>query len=236
VANIRAASLTRLRSKSGIPTNAEISNRYLLWDYAQANDLEIWTADPNKDELRKAIALRKIDPENGFRQLLRLAESGSVWGMLETGVNYRDGAGATLDRQRAKEWEKLASENGCQTALLVYCTMLMTDGDLDGAIKALRIEAAKDWPPALYWLSVCRSRQSRSRKTMLEVRSLLERAAALGSPGAQRNLAIYMAKGRFGLREIPRGLRLLFRFARKMVSAIDAEEAERKMFAADDAP
>lgn len=202
-----------LRMKLGLPSQAEIWKLGTDWDLAQCNDLEVWESDPFNDRMRDAFPLRRNDPEAGFLKLLELAELGSVWSMVHVAACYDAGRGVAADAAQAEEWYGRAFASGCDFALLNYAKHLISRGDRDAAEAAYRVGVARDWAPALFWLAQSRTKRSKSRKTVLEVRPLIERAAALGSPNAKRVLSRNLAQGRYGLREIPRGLSLVWELA-----------------------
>jgi hypothetical protein len=193
----------------GLPSRDETWKWGTDWDYAQCNDFEVLEADSLRDQVDEAVALRKTDPKAGFLKLQELAEHGSVWSMVKVAACYRTGLGVAADAAQAEEWYRRASEQGCESALLNYCSLLISRGDRNAAEAAYSVAAAKDWAPALFWLAQSRTKRSKSHKTLLEVRPLIERAAALGSPNAKWILARNTALGRYGLRKIPRGLRLV---------------------------
>jgi hypothetical protein len=58
-----------------------------------------------------------------------------------------------------------------------------------------------------------------------EALTLLERGSAVGDLEAQRYLAVGMTRGRFGLRRIPDGIRLMFSTAEDMANLVEGEKA-----------
>jgi hypothetical protein len=58
-----------------------------------------------------------------------------------------------------------------------------------------------------------------------EALALLERGSAAGDLSARRYLASSLTRGRFGLRHIPRGIRLLFSIAEDMANLVEDEMA-----------
>jgi TPR repeat protein len=175
------------------------------WDYAQANDDLILGDEPQAERMNKALALYESDQEAGFQECLALAEEGSVWCMGKVAWSYFRGQGVSADISRAEEWYRRGFEGGSTRFLLDYAALLLKRDGFDAAESAFRSAAADGWPPALFWLAWCRIKRSNTRQALVQVRPLLERAAAHGSPGAQWFLAHNMAHGRFGLREVPRG-------------------------------
>jgi TPR repeat protein len=221
--NIFSAPFEWLRSKLGLPSKETRFGRYRHWEYAQANDAEIWDSDPNKDELVRAQELAKAGDQGGaFRIWHALAERGSVWSMLEVARCYRRGVSVPSDATRAEDWCRRAFEAGSQRALLWYGGMLVSRGDIDRGEAIFRVGASQDWAPAIYWLAWCQLQRSNERSTYLSVRPLLERAAAAGNPRARQALAWWMARGRFGLSVIPAGLRLAWKSSGIELAEIEA--------------
>ena len=180
------------------------------WDFKQTNDLELLDADPFHAEALEAQELLTADPQAAFRLLLGMAEGGSAWCMNCVAGCYSRGRGVVRNDDKALEWRQRSFEAGSTRGLLNYGHSLLRRGNLEDAVRVYRAGAEQDWAPALLWLANTRARQSGNRKTFREVRPLLERAVEKGSPGARATLARHMALGRFGVREIPSGFRLMW--------------------------
>jgi TPR repeat protein len=204
-------------------TDAAVRARLRAWDYAQANDWEVWDRDPEKDRMLEAYQLRAADPQAAFARLLMLAEQGSVWSMLNVAAYYEVGIGVEADPIRQEEWLRRAFEGGSEQALLRYAWICRQRGDFARCEELYAVGAARDWAPALYGLAWYRLRRSKSRETLDEVRSLLERAVAKGSLAAQRHLARLMLKGSYGLRHIPEGLILAIDTIKKTTALLEED-------------
>jgi len=189
--------------------NALVRERLQAWDYGEENDLTIWEREVEKDRVREACKLSDTDAEAGFALMHALAEQGSVWSMYWIALAYGHGTGCAMDLERAEEWARRAFEGGCQRAQLYYARFNGLRKEFTKCEEILSVGAANDWAPALYWLARYRLRRAETRETLDQVRPLLERAIAKGGLDAQRYLALLMLRGRYGLREIPNGLRLL---------------------------
>ena len=186
--------------------------RSVAWQYgqAQANDRAIWDNDPRKEQMREADAAFKIAPVIGFHRILAFAEQGSVWSMAWVGWAYSKGRGTLRDVVLAEDWNRRAFEGGSHWGLLGYGSSLWLRGDFVKCEQVYGVGAANDLAPALYWLALCRLHLCDTRKTLREVRPLLERASAQGCLAARYWLAKWMLRGRFGLREILHGHRLMW--------------------------
>ena len=198
----------KIGAKSWETNHKALWKFYRAWDYAQANDSVIWEDDTDIEGLIEAETLSKRDQNAGFRQFLALAEAGSVWAMDKVGHCYHSGRGVAADAALAEHWYRLSFDAGCTRALLDLGAVLASRGDFAGAEAVYGRGAADDWPPALFWLAVYQMKQSDSRATLDRARPLLERAMAKGSPAAQWVLGWLLLRGRFGLRDIPRGFKL----------------------------
>ncbi len=182
------------------------------WDYAQANDWEVRNRDPNINLTDAAVARLTSEPQAALGALRDLAEGGSTWAMLWLALSYQKGECVPSDAAVAEDWYRRAFEAGCDRGLLGYMGCLWHRGDLEGCERVLGTAVARNWPPACYWMACALMRRSKSHKTLARVRMLLEQAVEQGSPIALRALGRLMTLGRFGLRKIPHGFRLLWRY------------------------
>jgi len=183
--------------------------RFAAWDYAQTNDQQISEDEPQFQALIAAGARLEVDSPARVAQILALAEAGSVWAMARAGAVFHRGSGVPCDLERAEHWYRRACEAGSLRALLDLGRLLAGRGDEAGAELVFRRGAADDWPPALFWLAWFQIKRAASAQQRRRSLPLLERAAAKGSPAAAWLLAWGQAGGRFGLRAIPRGLRMI---------------------------
>jgi len=174
------------------------------WDEAQANDQALFGSDPYKDELDEIT-----DPQDAFRRTLSLAEQGSVLAMIGVGTGYLYGRLVEADTGLGEDWYRRAAERGSRYAQLRLGKALGARGDFDGCERVFAIGTDQDWAPAQFWLAWYRLRRSQSRATYREVQPLLEKAAAQGSPAARWLLGKRMTRGAFGIRHIPRGIRMM---------------------------
>lgn len=210
------------------PSHKEMRDRVMRWDYAQVDHSALWKAESDPDELRAALQLVRDEPEQGFADLLDLALGGSVIAMTAVGECYYWGRGVTESAAKAETWLSKAFEAGSQRALLTYGKALWSRGELDRAEAVFRRGVEADWPPALYWLAVVLLHKKDDRATRRQARTLLERAAARGSLAAQWKLASDTTRGRFGLFEIPGGLRQMARLAPEWMAWHDGQRKAAK--------
>jgi len=212
-----------LRAKVGALSNDAHGRRWRAWETAQVDDQELWKKDPHANKAAKAFALHDIDWPRAFPMLLDLAQRGSVWSMTRVAYCYFRGLGVSPDLVEAENWYRRAYEAGSQRALLDYGRLLARRGEFVRREAVYRAGAARDWAPASYLLARLLIERSNTPKAYLEARPLLERAAVQGSPAAKWWLARYMARGRFGIREIPRGIRLAIDYSKELRAEPDRE-------------
>ncbi len=86
------------------------------------------------------------------------------------------------------------------------CQMILQDG--------VRL----DFAPAYFWLGWLRYLQTKTPEMRNEVKPLLEHAAQQGHPAAKFFLSRWMARGKLGLRNVPRGWKLTIEEAKEFAS------------------
>jgi localization factor PodJL len=206
-----------------IADRPEVQAKFESWRYAQTNDREVLGCDPECEAVQAATKLSRTDPAAAFLKLLTLAERGSVWSMLCVAWAYATGAGTTPEASEAERWYRLAFERGCQQAQLRLGNIYRRRADFDECEKIYGVGAADHWAPAMYHLAMIKLRQPRTPACLETARSLLEQASALGDVGAQWALGRRMGRGLFGLRRIPRGIRLAFDACEKTLALVAAD-------------
>ena len=187
------------------------------WEPAHSNAGSLSAEEPDRDGVKRAIALSKSDPKAGFQSYLDLAERGSIWSMIAVAKAYRNGTGTMRDSALAEEWYRRAISAGSWIAARDYAQFLADQGNFAACEEVLIDGVEKGWTPAFFWLAWYRRHpRSKRPKDFREIRSLLEYAADRGHPAAQFLLASLMMIGRFGFREIRSGYRLHDEFDAKM--------------------
>jgi hypothetical protein len=185
------------------------------WERKRSNDSDLVSreSDRNRELIVRAYAISTTDPSAAFRLHLEAAEAGSAWAMERVGTHYQNGMGVAIDLHKALEYYHRAICAGSWMATIYYARLLADEGHHDQSDRVLKDGIASDFVPAYFWLARLRYGRSKTRKVCREVRPMLEYAASQGHPGAQVTLARWMTIGRFGLREIPRGLKSVVRLA-----------------------
>ncbi len=161
--------------------------------------------DKNQDALRAAHKLRKSDPESSFPIFLSLAENGSIWSMNCVADALLIGWGTPVDKPEAEKWFRRAHELGHEQAALTLANEYYSQNRAREAEDLLTPLVETNCSPAAYLLG--KAAFHAGDKT--RARALLEKASALGHRGAKGLLGSFCAVGRFGLRSIPYGFRLL---------------------------
>jgi TPR repeat protein len=198
------------------------------WERTLSSDWEVSSkeTDQAREALNAAAAMRETDPA-ALQLYLEAAEAGSVFAMGRVGWQYWTGTGTAPDLAKAQDYYRRAIEGGSWMATIHYAKLLDELGHRDTCDQVLEDGVAVGFVPAYFWLAWLRYKRSRTRKACREVRPLLEYAARAGHPGARRKLSQWMLLGRFGPREIFRGVLLNFRLAREYADegAKDGPEA-----------
>lgn len=185
------------------------------WERAHSNESELWSEEPvrNRELIDRAYSAWTTDPAAAFRLYLEAAEAGSAWAMEAVALHYQTGIAVAADLDKAREYYDRAIGAGSWMATIHYARFLAEHGRHDDCRRVLEDGVASDFVPACFWLAWFRYEQGKSRKVCREIRPMLEYAAGKGHPGAQVTLARWMTWGRFGLSEIPAGIRSTLRMA-----------------------
>lgn len=199
---------------------------------AQDNTNALRDADPNPERLAEAAALRDSRPTEAFRQFVEMAADGSVWSMLNVAIAYERGDWVPCNESRAEYWYRRAWKGGSDAAMLRLAELMLRSGRLDEAETILAPAVAASVPVALRLLADIRLHAPRTPPGVVQGGALLERAVALGDFGAGLKLARLMARGRFGLRHIPAGIRRFAELVDRLEAAknvADIQKVDRPM-------
>ncbi len=205
-------------------------NRW-LWDRSNklerstVNQLKMGGKEPDYAHAMKVFEISQTDPETAHGMLIELAEQGSPWATEELAISYETGRGVALDLEQALQWYRRAVDAGSWPATIGYARILTKLGQHDRCDRFLSKNLDKGFVPAHFWLAWFRIKQDDSPKMYREIEPLLEYSANHGHLAAQRFYAIYMMRGKFGLRNIPRGVKLL----RKFISGISKDWNARNL-------
>ena len=197
------------------------------WEEEYAAD---WEPAEEDDEIRdrweEAKALLDENPAAALAIHRELAEGGSPFSMLRAGWHHETGRGTEVDAAAAEDFYRRALCAGSWKGTLYYARLLFRRGAHDKWPSTLGDGVDKGFVPSFFWLAWYSYEHSPSARTAREVRHLLEAAGEAGHPGARLALARWTALGKFGLREIPRGVRMLRGIFR---SQVEAERGDHTM-------
>ncbi len=188
-----------------------ISDRSEDWERADSNEYELWCEQSarNRELVEKGGAILDSDPGAAFQLYLEAAEAGSVWAMEVVGWHYHTGTAVVADFGQAQAYYYRALCAGSWMATIRYARLLVEHGYFDHCEGVLEDGVRKNFTPAYFWLAWFRYKRSKTDETCREIRPLLEYAAGKGHPEAKLMIARLMARGRFGIRNVPAGFRRL---------------------------
>lgn len=201
------------------------------WERGHSNESELWSeeSDQSRELIEQASAMGRGNASAAFQLYLKAAEAGSVWSMQMVGWHYWTGTGVAADLGKAQEYYHRAICAGSWMATLYYARLLAEHGHHDDAETVLENGVASDFVPAYFWLAWFRYERSKTREVCREVRPMLEYAAMKGHPAAKRMLAQWMLLGKFGVRDVMRGVDLAVRsaiqWAREALADADFRDA-----------
>jgi TPR repeat protein len=189
------------------------------WETDASNADELWeeTSVAHSAEIRAANALWNSAPEQAFARFQKLASLGSVFAMEVVAWGFWSGTGVAQDKVAALEMYERAVSAGSWKATIGMARLLAELGRRAEWEALLEQGISANYVPAYFWKAHLTYRQAPGRLAARTVRPLLDYAIVAGHPGARLVLLRYMIRGRFGLRNIPRGLRLGWEMSRKLV-------------------
>jgi TPR repeat protein len=205
-------------------TKAALNKQQQAWLIAQTNRETILEREADQERLRRAYGLLQTDPVQGFKEYLALAEQGSIWSMGSLGVAFQTGVGTPVDLAQAEKWYRRAHESGADEGLLWLGRLYLVSQRYTEAEQVFMAGVERGFVPAMYRLAWTYAKSTRWSEKRGEALHLLERASAAGDISARRFLANAMARGWFGLRRIPSGIRLLSSVAHDLAALIEDEE------------
>lgn len=189
-----------------------------------------WEPAEGGDTLRErwdeADKLFDENPAASLAIHIELAEGGSAHSMLIAGDRYWVGQGTQRDIARAEGYYRRALGAGSWKATIRYAVLLFEQGAHDKWPSTLQDGVHNGFIPSFFWLAWYRYKLSPCRQTAREVRPLLETAAEAGHPGAAVVLARWMAQGKLGLREVPRGFRMMLAIVRSHAESANRDKGE----------
>lgn len=153
--------------------------------------------------LHNAYSLLSSNPHQALRQLTELADQGSVMSKLYLAHAYQTGPNA--NREEAEKWFRAAYKDGASSAIFGLGGLYYREGNYLEAEKIFADGVSKNDGVSMYWLASIYLVDPRHQGKLAEVKELLERSIALGQVHARHGLGLLLLKGRYGIRNVPRG-------------------------------
>lgn len=194
------------------------------------------TQEPESDSVLRvsqAYALRKTDPLRAFEEFSALADEGCPDGMLQLAWCYERGVGTAPNLELTELWYRRAYETGAERvkmhALIYLGRFYLLQKDFAKAHEIFSAGATINYPPAIYQLGRLYSHGLGVERDPSKALLLFERASKEGNLLARWSMAILLMSGRFGVSNIGRGMCLLFRTVRDILSSIIRADFIRHM-------
>ncbi len=181
------------------------------WEHAYLSAIDGFGEEPDASAqlVDSAFDLRDRDPEGALALFQEAAAAGSASAIEMVGWHHEVGEILELDLGAAERSYHQAICAGSWSATLRYAKLLARRGDVAECENVLRDGVELDFVPAFFWLAWYRYKWVPTRATARDIRPLLERAEGRGHPIARKFLAGLMLRGKFGIRHIPDGLRII---------------------------
>jgi TPR repeat protein len=181
------------------------------WEEAYSQEWEPWDETvERRTRAAEAAKLVESDPEAALELFIELADEGSIFAMRWLGTLYHGRHGIVRNLECAEEYFRRGLSAGSWISTLGYAQLLYRRGAHDKWQSTLADGVDKGFIPSFFWQALYTYRLNPSRRVAEEVRPLMLKAAEAGHPGAEAMLAIWTARGKFGLRKIPEGFRMLW--------------------------
>jgi TPR repeat protein len=205
--------------------HAAVDARLRAWLNKHMNSVAIWERETDQERISHAHSLVMTDPIHAFKEYLALAEQGSVWGMANVGTLFQRGIGTPADLTQAEKWYRRAYEGGSDYGLIWLGQLYANSHQYAKAEEVFRMGVERGCVPAMLRLAWVYSKSPDWRQKHGDALTLLEQASAADDLSAKGFLANAMARGWFGLRCIPEGIRLIFRVSDEMAELIKDDES-----------
>jgi TPR repeat protein len=173
-----------------------------------ANDTSLTYAELALLE-EQCVRLRNGDYQGALERFTDFADKGSESAMLSLGWMYENGAGVSLDQQKAGEWLHRAVQAGSSDASYYLGRHLVAMNSEADGVRYLESAVSSGHLPATYELGIVLIRRTHSPHDSERGWKLLQDAAENGHVFAKRKVSGAMLRGKYGLAAIPSGLVML---------------------------
>jgi tetratricopeptide (TPR) repeat protein len=180
--------------------------------------------DRSEEKIRLANALfeqRRFS--DAFEMYRVLAESGSVSVQLRVAWMLQTGCGVKSNSDEAYHWYLQAAESNSPEALFYIGRFKRAEKQYEQALQYFEASARQNYAPSIYQLGVMYELGEGVDADINKAFTYYDHAATMGHLRAQRDKAVFMLKGKFGLRRIPEGLLMLLRFFRNSIKLISED-------------
>ncbi|MHB8884752.1 MAG: tetratricopeptide repeat protein [Methylovirgula sp.] len=167
---------------------------------------ETWSREPDLVALREGHRLLKTNANAGIAILEELADRGSAMSMTYIAFAYLKGSGIDRSDLEAERWFRRASETGSILAAHELAKLYLNQGKIDDAFALLSRGANAGYGPSLYRLGKLYLEGNATSTDLVRSQAMFEAAADRGNIFAKRALAMGLLTGKFGKRDIVRGL------------------------------
>jgi len=179
-----------------------------------------WKEESDPRAVRAARDKLRIDPSLAISQLERLAESGSVKGMLYLADAYMRGRGAPKDFEKARYWYQRIGERDVIFGAHMAASMDFRLKKFEEARLGFWRCAEVGFLPSMYRKGYMLSVGLGGNKDLEQAEAVLRDAMNRGHFGAALYYARLMTRGVFGIKNIPRGIYMSIASRVRFVAAV----------------
>lgn len=159
-------------------------------------------AHRDRNELKGAFRLFDDGRcRKAMARYLPLAEGGATAAQLAIGWMFETGCGVERDFVEARLWYQKAADTGSAEGMFYLGMLARTEGVYPVAIAELERAATMDYMPASYALGLMYESGEGVAADEERARRLFAEAARGGHLPAQREIAVRMMRGDYGLRK-----------------------------------
>ena len=167
--------------------------------------------------------------EASFHTYYTLAEQGNTRGQLILAGMLGEGIGTALDKEKSKGWYRRAAHNGSAEAQHHLGFICFQSKDYSGANDWYQKAAAQGYLPALWRLAWLHKKGKGVPLDPAKAYELFDEAAQRGHVFAKRDLALMLLSGHKGVRNVLKGMALLFTCTLDGIRAASSSNSDEKI-------